>query len=181
MKNFDFVKAFADSPCIKFPYQGELYNEILSPYEDKEIRFFEIGIFQGYSLVVWNQGLPKAKLFGMDFQFPDTDLSFCEKLFHGNQAYRPYMLKVAEELKELDVCIDDGGHFADEQQVSFECLWPIIKSGGIYVVEDLHQAANKTVDGFSNSVDYFEKLDIKKKWFVGMNGFEKDTCVLYKE
>jgi len=91
------------------------------------------------------------------------------------------MKKVADDLQTLDICLDDGGHFADEQQISFRCLWPIIKTGGLYIIEDLHQAKKNMIDGFPCSIEFFESLDIKKTFHRCVDGFEKDICVLYKE
>ena len=33
--------------------------------------------------------------------------------------------------------IDDGSHVPEHQVISFEALWPSVKPGGIYVVEDV--------------------------------------------
>ena len=33
--------------------------------------------------------------------------------------------------------IDDGGHQNQQVVTSFECLWPYVKSGGFYAVENL--------------------------------------------
>jgi ribonuclease BN (tRNA processing enzyme) len=37
----------------------------------------------------------------------------------------------------FDVIIDDGSHQSQHQQVTFEHLWPALKSGGVYVIEDV--------------------------------------------
>lgn len=38
----------------------------------------------------------------------------------------------------FDIIIDDGGHTMNQQITSFKILFPFLKSGGIYVIEDLH-------------------------------------------
>ena len=38
----------------------------------------------------------------------------------------------------FDIIIDDGGHTMQQQITSFKVLFPHVKSGGIYVIEDLH-------------------------------------------
>jgi hypothetical protein len=38
----------------------------------------------------------------------------------------------------FDIIIDDGGHTVKQQRVSIETLWAQLKSGGYYIVEDLH-------------------------------------------
>jgi len=38
---------------------------------------------------------------------------------------------------ESDVVIDDGSHHGDDQLATFERFWPLLRSGGWYVIEDL--------------------------------------------
>ena len=38
----------------------------------------------------------------------------------------------------FDIIIDDGSHRNDDMVISFETLFPVLKCGGMYVVEDLH-------------------------------------------
>jgi hypothetical protein len=37
----------------------------------------------------------------------------------------------------FDIVIDDGGHTMNQQRVSLEKLWQIVKPGGYYFIEDL--------------------------------------------
>ena len=37
-----------------------------------------------------------------------------------------------------DIIIDDGSHFADDVTFTFERLFPCLRPGGCYVMEDLH-------------------------------------------
>ena len=44
---------------------------------------------------------------------------------------------IADYGKDFDIVIDDGGHFNDGIITSFNGLWPYVKPGGFYAVEDL--------------------------------------------
>lgn len=37
----------------------------------------------------------------------------------------------------FDIIIDDGSHMQQDQQISFATLFPVVKSGGYYVIEDV--------------------------------------------
>ncbi len=39
---------------------------------------------------------------------------------------------------QFDLIIDDGSHRGDHQQITLESLWPTLKPGGMYVIEDLN-------------------------------------------
>jgi hypothetical protein len=45
---------------------------------------------------------------------------------------------VFNQLPELDIIIDDGGHTMNQQIVSFEILFEKLKQSGTYLIEDTH-------------------------------------------
>ena len=55
----------------------------------------------------------------------------------GDQEDREFLKKIGQRYSAFDVIIDDGGHLQSQQQISFGALFPFVKSGGIYVIEDL--------------------------------------------
>jgi len=179
-------KAFEETNSVKSPRHGEFYDKVLAGYEDEEFNLLEIGIFRGNSLVAWHESFPKANIYGIDRavvepngkEFPD--ISFAT-VFIGDQSYPPFMEKVARDIGEIDVVIDDGGHYSDDQQVSFNALWPSIKKGGLYIIEDLWTAEKNAVNGFECTLDFLDKLDIRKEFYEGFFEFKKDICVLFKE
>ena len=58
--------------------------------------------------------------------------------FIGDQTDREFLSKVAAERGPFDVIVDDGGHKPKQQRISFETLWPHLRSPGCYCVEDLN-------------------------------------------
>lgn len=79
------------------------------------------------------------------------------RVYFGDQADRKFLREtmtkiLTESLKVpttsdipqgvFDIIIDDGGHTFNQQRTSFQELWPFLKEGGIYVIEDLQ--AEKT-------------------------------------
>lgn len=180
----NMAKAFKESGSIKTPHHGECYDKVLVKYEKMEFKLLEIGIYQGSSLMAWHNVFPKAHIYGIDRNmlvgtgFPD--ISFA-KVMLGDQSYPPFMEKVARDIGEIDVVIDDGGHFSDDQQVSFKALWPVVKKGGLYIIEDLWAAKRNVVNGFECTIDFLNKLDIRREYYEGFFEFKTDICVLYKE
>lgn len=56
-----------------------------------------------------------------------------------NQADREAVLSIMEDElhgKHIDLVIDDASHLLFETRVSFETLFPLLKPGGLYVIED---------------------------------------------
>ena len=61
-----------------------------------------------------------------------------KKIFWGDQADQKLLLEMTKQINQpLDVVVDDGGHTMNQQITSFENLFPFVKPGGIYFIEDL--------------------------------------------
>lgn len=130
-----------DRFSCRFPHEMEIYDSYFSKYIGKEVTLLEVGIGGGGGLQVWKKYFGnKARIFGIDKR---ADLAFEEdqiKVFTGLQADRPFLKNVGEQIGNIDILIDDGGHAPTEQIPTFEELSPFINSGGIYACEDLHVA-----------------------------------------
>ncbi len=55
----------------------------------------------------------------------------------GDQADVKFLDSIAKKYGAFDVIIDDGSHVCKHQYASFNCLFEHLKSGGIYIVEDV--------------------------------------------
>ncbi|PHH79423.1 hypothetical protein CDD80_4876 [Ophiocordyceps camponoti-rufipedis] len=53
----------------------------------------------------------------------------------------------------FDLVIDDGGHTMKQQITSLERLWPVVKPGGLYVIEDLQTSYWPEYGGVSSTTD----------------------------
>jgi len=135
---FDWEKYNTDKN-IKGHGYDRCYDDLLGNirYDCKKI--LEIGT-RIESISLWKDYFPNAKIYGIDLINPSYYVGdgrfIFEQINQGNE----------EQLNEFinkhggnfDVIIDDGPHSTREQMVSFNLLFKNIKSGGVYVVEDLH-------------------------------------------
>ena len=67
----------------------------------------------------------------------------------------------------LDLVIDDGSHLLEETRTSFETLFPRLRMGGLYVIEDWNWELNPT---FREPGHYFATRD-------GLVGFVADLAL----
>ena len=67
------------------------------------------------------------------------------RAYYGvDQADRDRLRALVEEVFEgepLDLVIDDASHRLEETRASFETLFPLLRPGGSYLIEDWHQQA----------------------------------------
>jgi len=101
----------------------------------------EIGVFKGASLKLWRDLYPKADIACFDLFLDPLNISKEEveamgfRAYQGNQESSEDLAKIDGE---FDVIIEDGSHRSDHQITTLVDLWPKVKRGGVYVVEDLH-------------------------------------------
>lgn len=114
------------------------YDRLFSSIRETATSILEIGVAQGQSVKMWCDYFPNAVIHGADI---DPNSKVCESYsprikFHLTDQSNDIQLKDLEPFGPFDVIIDDGNHWWKEQILSFQMLFPFVKKGGIYVVED---------------------------------------------
>lgn len=142
----------------KWIHYFEIYDHYLNCFRDKEIKFLEIGISEGGSLQMWKEYFgEKCLIYGIDSdpkRFYKEDRITIEI---GSQEDREFLKKIACKHGPFDIIIDDGGHKMNQQITSIEELYPSLKLGGIYLVEDIHTSYYRHFDGgLKNSNSFIE-------------------------
>jgi hypothetical protein len=126
----------------------ETYLEVFEAFDAPYI--FELGIFRGGSAAFFNELLKPKKLVAIDFM-PKAKPGFTAYLesspngknvrpfFQVDQADTQKLDEIyAAELGEtpLDLVIDDASHMLEHTRISFNNLFPKLRSGGLYIIED---------------------------------------------
>lgn len=126
-----------------------IYERYFSPYRGEAVRMLEIGVSGGGSLDLWRRYFgPDAIIFGIDVDPASAAVVFPPNQVRiGSQADPTFLAEVIAELGQPDIILDDGSHVADHQRISFEVLFPHLREGGIYMIEDLHTAYWPEFDG----------------------------------
>ena len=141
-----------------------VYGEKLNHLKNENIRFLEVGIEHGHSLLMWNEYFKNATLYGADI----LDKSFLDsnkiKTFIIDQENENDLMSLPND---LDIILDDGGHTMLQQQKTLNILFNHkLKSGGYFILEDLH-TSNKKYYNTHGSNEYNNTLrllyDLKNK------------------
>jgi hypothetical protein len=116
-----------------------LYEQLFEARRQEPLNLLEIGVSGGASMRSWYEYLPHATITGID-KAPTCAERANDRttIFIGNQSDREFIDRVVKHTGPLDIVIDDGSHKQIDQQTSFEALWPHVKRGGVYVIEDMH-------------------------------------------
>ena len=121
----------------------DIYERYFASRSGECITFMEIGVFKGSSLKTWEECFPKAKILAIDIKDMTRFDTARSKTFIVDQSDRNQLEDFASKNGPFDIVIDDGSHIVEHQQVSLGCLFPFVRTGGIYVVEDLHTSRER--------------------------------------
>lgn len=168
----------------KWLHYFEIYERHFRPFVGKKIKVLEIGIWQGGSLKMWKEYFgEQAEIIGVDIE-PITKKFEEEriKIYIGDQSNRKFLNKLIEKEGQFNIIIDDGGHFMNQQIISFQELYKSIVDGGIYLCEDNHTSywarygggykkSNTFIEYTKNLIDdlhayHSENSELKVNWFT---------------
>jgi hypothetical protein len=142
----------------RFHFYTQHYQNHFKRFKFKKIKLLEIGVggydnplSGGQSLRMWKSFFPFARIFSLDI----FEKSFLQerriKIFKGSQIDEDFLMTVCSKAGEFDLIIDDGSHINEHVIKTFEILFPKLKDGGIYVIEDTQTSYWKEYGGTSDN------------------------------
>lgn len=122
-----------------------IYDRYFQPWRDSDIVLLELGIGGyhyadrgGESLRMWHEYFRKGTVVGIDVHYKDHINLPDLYIFKGSQDDKNFLYEVIGKVGIPDIIIDDASHINSLTIRTFEILFPILKAGGTYVIEDCH-------------------------------------------
>jgi hypothetical protein len=114
------------------------YEQQFARRRQEPLTLLEVGVFNGASVRTWREYFPNAKIVG-------ADIEPMAKRWRGERIEIEYMdqsnledlNRVAIKHGPFDIVIEDGSHLWEHQITTLKTLYPHVRPGGLYVVEDL--------------------------------------------
>ncbi|WP_224814521.1 hypothetical protein [Hasllibacter sp. MH4015] len=158
----------------------ELYQMLFWPYANRKINFLEMGLLIGGpehsiskdretrdcpSIRMWLDFFSTAKIHGLDV----SDFSWFKherfEFFRCDMDTRENIVAAADKMPAMDIIIDDASHASHHQQNGFLELFPRLKSGGLYIIEDLRwQPGVMEQRGITKTGDLFDEFQRTRKF-----------------
>ena len=145
-----------------------IYSRALESIRQSATRVMEVGVFYGSSILMWRDYFTKAEVVGVDpfagllghgvrFPQPRKFLELWQqgkageriKLIEADQSDTSHLERTVRELQpggSFDMIIDDGSHKHRDQQQTMGYLLPLLKPGGVYIIEDIHTSLQPRYD-----------------------------------
>lgn len=118
------------------------YDKLFVPLREQTITLLEIGVQNGGSLETWSNYFNNATLLiGCDIDPKCAELRYEDprvKVVVGDANVGTTFAAINAICNQFDVVIDDGSHKSNDVLNSFVNYFPMVKPGGVYVVEDAH-------------------------------------------
>jgi hypothetical protein len=151
--------------------KSSVFHDYLSIYErffcyrrNDQLKILEIGVLNGASLKVWEEYFPNSRIIGADIdertrrfaggrvEIEIIDQSNLEDLVRLGLRHGPF-----------DIIIEDGSHVWDHQITTLRTMFPFVRDGGFYVVEDLETNYGSYVNNYRgratfSCVEYLKRL-----------------------
>lgn len=136
------------------------YRTHLRKYRFKKINLLEIGVggyedpqAGGFSLRMWKKYFPFSKVYSLDLYDKSPLQERRIKIYQGSQIDLVLLDQIVKEIGSIDIIIDDGSHINEHVITTFEFLFPKLKDGGVYVIEDTQTSYWEDFGGSSDLND----------------------------
>ena len=117
----------------------EIYERHLSGLNPNHL--VEVGVQKGGSLEMWGNYFPTTKITGIDIDRECSNLRYDNSnisVIIGDQGNSDFWDEFLLNKDDIDIFIDDGGHYMNQQILTFEKVFPKLRMGGVYLCEDCH-------------------------------------------
>jgi hypothetical protein len=157
----------------------EKYERYLPFKSSDNLKILEIGILRGVSLTTWKEYFYNSKIVGLDIDEKCKQYENIQNNIHveiGSQEDEIFLGSVVGKYGMFDMILDDGSHMNEHVITSFELLFPFLKSGGVYAVEDSCTSYwQKWNGGYlknTSMIEYFKRLsdDVNFRGLENNNG-----------
>lgn len=146
----ELAKIYPTDKDFTHNYYDKVYEKYFFPIKNEVKLLCEIGIggfwkdvnwVNGNSLKVWRDYFPNSQILGLDI-VKHTDIEDLDRINIDwiDQSKKDLVIEYANKLQDYDIILDDGSHNVYDQQITLAYFFKSLKSGGIYVLEDLHSS-----------------------------------------
>ena len=189
---------------ITYHRYDRYFEQFFKPFQNENIKLFEIGIEEKRSLALWLSYFPNAMIYGMDIKLAfEADRT---KIFKGDQSDPDALKEILDETGKYNIIIDDGSHVPEHQLACFNYLFDEgLDYGGLYIIEDIETSYWKNVRLYGyeflygqrhpmNIIEIFKPLlhyinreflldheieDIKKQSKIAFEAFRKISTIMF--
>lgn len=130
-----------------------LYTLLFEGFRERPVRLLELGLARGGpevgrnpnrlvpnvpSIQMWLDYFRDVHVTGFDISDFSQFVTERFKFVRGDLGATEDLAKLKEDGDTFDIIVDDGSHASYHQMLAFQELFPCVRKGGFYIIEDLH-------------------------------------------
>ena len=118
---------------------AKFYDEYFFEKKDKELNILEIGSFYGNAAAALYFYFKNAKIYSADI-FPDLFSYSSDRIknfYVDSSSEKSITQNILKKDKKFEIIIEDACHAYKDQIISLFMLFPILSTGGIFIIEEL--------------------------------------------
>lgn len=137
-----FLEAFKSVGTDKYHTHGyhRFYMEFLRGAINEPVRLLEIGAYNGQSLRAWRNVFSNSVIYAVAYGDHNVESDPPNNIYviDADQSNCTDLALVKSIIKTpLDIVIDDGSHVPEHVVKTLVSLFPMLKPGGYYIIEDV--------------------------------------------
>lgn len=166
-------------------WYAQHYEKQFLALRKRHLNILEIGIGGydapkggGCSLRMWRTFFYNSFIYGIDIYDKHFHDERRIKTYKGSQVDEVFLERVCGDIGDMDIIIDDGSHINEHVLQTFAFLFPKLKLGGVYVIEDIQTSYWPDLGGSSNDLNNHKTgMNLVKELLDGLNysEFIKDS------
>lgn len=144
----------------------DIYEEQMN--KKSNIDILEIGVYKGHSIKMWQDYFVNSNVYGVDINLNHLEFDDLQNVYLCDATSQEEIDKIFKN-KKFNYVVDDGSHLVEHQIGSFDILWPRMKEGGKYFIEDID--GQNSIDRISNHLKdngieftLFDNREVKGLW-----------------
>jgi len=144
-------------------YLSEVYNKLFDQCRNKTLNILEIGVQEGYSILLWADYFTKSSILGVELEVNKVKIPFTGTNYNIILADAYCESTIGGFNEKFDIIIDDGPHSLGSQLFCVNVYSKLLNPGGILIIEDIASYENALM--LKNSLDgeIFDLRHIKNR------------------
>jgi cephalosporin hydroxylase len=170
-----------------------LYDRYFGHMRNDTLNILEIGLGDAAgSAFLWAEVFPNAQIYMADYDHNKINRFMPQvpknvHMIYADQSNRNSLNNLSSQIpNNMDIIIDDGSHKNDHIILSFDVLFPKLKDGGVYIIEDTYQSYTESGETpimfFKDIIDRINDYLSDKKDIYGINSihFYRNLILVFK-
>ncbi len=122
---------------------GDAYESLFISRDEVKL-VMEVGVADGSCLLAWKEVFPNAQIVGLDIHHSDKAHGERIEFYLGDQRIQHDCIRAAAE-RQFDLIVEDATHWVGDTLLTLFYLWPYVKPGGLYVIEEFSGGPKETI------------------------------------